>query len=261
MDELHRTVRLTFGHDMTAETYFDSFVGTTIFPHIAVFEPCVGKLYLLVLENFLFEKTYAVAKTVTVTRDTERCERIKEARRKTTETAVAETCFGVFVQKFFEIDTEIGKTFFTYFADTEIEEIGRHQASHQKFDREVVDLFSVFFFICDIRFEPVTADMVADNTDECLVFFVFTCRFDIACAHRLQFIDKCCFKCFFVFEHLIVPPKFSSSRQGDDLALTEAFCTARYIPALISASYGLRPSLSVSVYSIDACSDTSLRLL
>ncbi|MNR02934.1 hypothetical protein D3C85_1188070 [compost metagenome] len=72
-----------------AEAYFVARIVAFKFPRITVLKPVVRRLFLPPVDDILLEHAVVVADAVPTSRQSQRCQRVEETRRQTTQTAVA----------------------------------------------------------------------------------------------------------------------------------------------------------------------------
>lgn len=91
----------------TVEIHRQHVLGTRLLPRIAETQPIVRLFELEPIANQLLEDTVLIAQSITVRGDSQRCHRVQEARRQTTETSVTQT--GVLFEflEFFNVQTQL----------------------------------------------------------------------------------------------------------------------------------------------------------
>ena len=140
--------------------------------------------------DFLFEETVLIADGTAVTGQTMCGERIDETCRQTSETAVTETGVGFLLVDVVEIEVEVFQDFAEGLVDSEVDEVGFEQASHQKFNREIVDLLLLTIHVGAICLDPVLADDLFGDGGDGLVDFVHRQFVNVASEHDVRRADE-----------------------------------------------------------------------
>ena len=112
-------------------------------PRITRYQPVVGLFDLAAIDDALRKHAVLVAYAVAEARQAEGCHRIKKARCKPAQAAVAERRIVLQRVQFVQVATQLTQRFATYLMQAERDEGVRERSARQKFHRQIVDAFSV----------------------------------------------------------------------------------------------------------------------
>src|SRR6185436_2634890 len=118
--------------DAAAEVHGHRVLGTTDLPRVAEAQPLVGALDLEAVLEVLLENAELVANAIPVAGDAERGHRVEEARRETTEAAVAEAGVGLLLDDVGEIEARVTEQLAHAIVHAERAEVVHERAPEKK---------------------------------------------------------------------------------------------------------------------------------
>ena len=105
---------------------------------IALFEPLVGHLYLEAVFDLLLEHTVAVADAAAVSRVAQACERIQEAGRQSSQTAVSKGGVRLLILDHVQIAAQLLQRFLYLVVIGQVNQVVAQGASHQELHGHIV---------------------------------------------------------------------------------------------------------------------------
>ena len=109
-------------------------------PHLTAGQPVVGALLLPAVHDLLLEDAVLVQDGVAGAADAGGGHAVQIAGSQTAQTAVAQTCIGLFLKNAVQIDVGVGQCLLSNLVQTQIEQAHLQAAAHQELHAEVVDL-------------------------------------------------------------------------------------------------------------------------
>ena len=126
--------------DLAVEADFHSLIGVALEPDLTAGQPVVGALLLPAVHDLLLEDAVLVQDGVAGAADIGGGHAVQIAGCQTAQTAVAQTCIGLFLKNAVQIDVSVSQCLLGNLVQTQIEQAHLQAAAHQKLHAEVVDL-------------------------------------------------------------------------------------------------------------------------
>ena len=114
------------------------------FPRVAEIQPVFGLFLLPAIDNCLTEQAVLITNAIAMASDTEGRHAFHEARRETTEAAVAERRVGLQQADALQIDAQFGQRFTSDVEQAEVAQAVVEQAADQELQREVINPLLAF---------------------------------------------------------------------------------------------------------------------
>ena len=190
MDKLQFAVPHIAHIGIAAELHIHGLVRLAVLPCEAVAQPVVRDLDLVAADDFLLEQPILIANRAAVSREAVCRQRVDEACRETTETAVAEPRVRLCLVGIREVQLEILQDILQRLLDAEIDEVGFQQATEQELDGEVVDLLLLALPVLLVRLDPIIRDGLLGSRRDRLVDFDLRQFLYLAAKHNMCSRDK-----------------------------------------------------------------------
>ena len=149
--------------DSAVERDVDRFFGMLNLERSAVGLPAVGFLALEAVEDLLAEQAVLVIDAVAEAGHAEGGQRFQEARRQTTQAAIAQAGIGLAVQHLVEADAEAGQHLAAEFFDAQVGQVVAQRAAHQEFHGEVIQALGILVAVARLGLEHAVDNAVADG--------------------------------------------------------------------------------------------------
>ena len=183
---------------IAAEFYFYGIFISLDAPGIAVFQPVIGCFHLIAVFDTLFENAVVVADTAAICRQRQCRQGFQEAGSQTAQTTVPQTGVGFCVFYHVIIDAQLFKYCFYIIEHFQIDESIAEEATHQKFHRQVINYFYVFFIIFIMGLHPFISDDIPDSK-YCRLIQLFRCgMFQCFSVQRFYVFPNHFFQLFFL---------------------------------------------------------------
>ena len=190
MDKLQFAVPHIAHIGIAAELHIHGLVRLAVLPCEAVAQPVVRDLDLVAADDFLLEQPILIANRAAMSREAVCRERVDEARRETTETAVAEPRVRLCLVGIREVQLEVLQDILQRLLDAQIDEVGFQQATEQELDGEVVDLLLPALPVLLVRLDPIIRDGLLGSRRDRLVDFDLRQFLYLAAKHNMCSRDK-----------------------------------------------------------------------
>ena len=137
--------------DMPVDRDLGGVFGAHDFPRRAVLHPRVGKLHLVAVAELLFEKPVLVVDAIPDSGQVEGGQRIQEAGRKASETAVPQPHVVFFAPQGIHVEAELAEGILDILENSRAIHAVDEQAPHEEFQREIIDPFDVAVVVDGLR--------------------------------------------------------------------------------------------------------------
>ena len=132
-------------------------------PGVAVGQPLVRHLDLLAVHDALTEQAVFIADGAAHRRQVQRRQRIEEARGQTTQTAVAQRRFRLFVEHAPQGQPQLLERLLVFLGGAEVEQVVVQPAAGQKLDGEVIQALGLLAAAGFLLKSPLEHDLVANG--------------------------------------------------------------------------------------------------
>ncbi len=161
-----------FYADITAEFNDLCVFRTAQLKRIAVFKPVIGHLYLISVLNLLLEHTVVIADPAAVCLIPEGCQRIKEAGRQPSQTAVAQRRVAFLILNQVDVKSHLIERFPDILISPQVDKIVAQGTPDQKFHGHIVNNLRIVFLKLFLACQPVINNNVLYCVADCLKNFL-----------------------------------------------------------------------------------------
>ena len=152
-----------------AEVDLDGVLQRGDLPGVAVFEPAVGQLDLLAVDDALAEQAVLIADGAAHGGQVQRGERIHEAGGQAAQAAVAQRGLGLLAQHVLHLDAQVVKRGLIVGGGAQVEHVVVQPAAGQKLDGQVVQALGLLLAALFLLKAPLLHDLVAHGGGDGLV--------------------------------------------------------------------------------------------
>ena len=148
---------------LAAKGHADAALGPGDFPRVAAAQPAVRVLDLVPVLDALLENAVLVAEAVADRRHAQCGHGFEEARRQTTEPAIAEACVHLLLADVLEIEADGGEGGVDRIQHVQVQHIVPQTAPHEELQRQVVDALHLGLVELVLAADPAVNQPVSDR--------------------------------------------------------------------------------------------------
>ena len=160
---------IIFYTDISAEAHFLGIFRSSEFKRIAVHKPVIRRLYLITVLDLLLEHTVAVTDTASVCRISKGCQRIQEAGRQTSKSAVSKRRIRLLILQQIQVHAHLLQSFLHLCISGHIDQVVAKRPSHQEFHGHIIDDLRIILLILLLCRDPIVNDRFLHGIGNCLI--------------------------------------------------------------------------------------------